>query len=121
MGPLAERGLKQAGVILDSTYSVLNTVPGKNELSNDIDIHEFTILDNGRSLYTTVNLQKWNPLDVGMFDNASKYIGSGGFCEQIMATGEVVFEWHSLDHISPAESYNVAEAYAEQWTWWDYL
>ena len=87
------------------------------------NIHEFTLIDNGRnSMWATWKIEYWNPEEFGMeTTNANKKVENDGFRVQDVATGQVLFEWYSMDHVSPLESYNQAEAYNKTLPFWDFL
>ncbi|KAI9025424.1 ASST-domain-containing protein [Hyaloraphidium curvatum] len=86
-------------VILDEHYDVVKTVkPGNNRLGA---VHEFRILDGKTVLVETplprfVGLQRWGGKP------GQDWIISSGFQELDLETGEVLFEWESLDHVDPA-------------------
>lgn len=88
------------GVIVDEHYRTIATVQGGNGQS--IDLHEFLLTDRGTALVTIYSRAKRDLRAIGGRRDAS--VTQGIVQEIDVATGRVLFEWHSLDHIDPAES-----------------
>ncbi|ERS97609.1 hypothetical protein HMPREF1624_05780 [Sporothrix schenckii ATCC 58251] len=87
--------------LLDDHYSVVRVLrAGGHRVS---DKHEFEIVDE-----TTALLQVYEPVQRNLAayggDDAQTWIVDARFQELDIATGDVVFEWSSLDHVSPDES-----------------
>ncbi|CAK7235484.1 hypothetical protein SBRCBS47491_009308 [Sporothrix bragantina] len=87
--------------LLNQHYDVVRTLrAGGHRVS---DKHEFDIVNE-----TTALLQIYQPVqrDLSAFGgNASQtWIVDARFQELDIATGKIVFEWSSLDHVSPDES-----------------
>jgi hypothetical protein len=96
-------GEGEAGVdyIADSSYHVIATVRAGNGL--DADGHEFTLTPQGTALVT---IYRAVPYDLsGLGGPANGTVFEAVVQEIDVATGRVVFEWHSLDHVLPDESY----------------
>jgi hypothetical protein len=92
------------GIIMDNTYRIVQSVePGGATLSSDM--HEFYVLPGGKSALMTI--YKQTPYDLSAFNiaNGVGYIQEGIFQEVDVETGAVMFEWRSLDHIDPSESF----------------
>ena len=92
------------GIIMDKHYRIVKSVePGSYQASSDM--HEFLVLPNGKSALMTQYLRSVH--DLCKFDicNGLGYINQGAFQEVDVETGKVLFEWRSLDHIYPSESY----------------
>ncbi|OQE21405.1 hypothetical protein PENFLA_c014G00097 [Penicillium flavigenum] len=88
--------------ILDNHYQTVNVV---HAASHKIAlVHEFQVVDGGSAL-----IEVGPPIlkDLSAFggDEEQKWITSAGFQEIDLATGELLFEWYMLDHISPGFSY----------------
>lgn len=90
------------------------------------DVHEFTVLPGGTALMTIFQPR---PYDLTSF-GVSQPIGwviDGVFQEVDIRTGEVLFEWRSLDHVSLNETYNYIGSNADAGLGnttaqgWDYL
>jgi hypothetical protein len=90
------------GVIADSSYRVIATVRGGN--GYPADIHEFRLTPKGTALITAYHAVRWDlrvlhgPRDRALLDSIAMEID--------VATGRVLFEWHSLGHIPLEESYS---------------
>jgi hypothetical protein len=97
---------RSRAIIIDDHFTVSNIHVPQAEVGA-LDIHEFRILEEGRTaLYcvheeTTVDLA-----DIGR--SGEKFpLRSNGFVESNLATGKIVFKWNSLDHISLSESMTI--------------
>ena len=84
-------------VIYDATYHEVKRVHAGNGLA--CDGHEFTITDRDTAL-----LAIYNEVPVA----GSPALVEGVVQETDIATGKVLFEWHSLDHVPLAESFRPA-------------
>lgn len=80
-------------VILDEAYREIQTVRPAGGLAGDL--HEFLITEDDTALLTTAYHK---------VDTDSGPVLEGVVQELDIASGEVKFEWHSLDHISVQES-----------------
>ncbi|KAM0333182.1 hypothetical protein ACHAQA_001842 [Verticillium albo-atrum] len=84
--------------LLGNDYEVAKVVRvGSHKL---VSAHEFRLVDGETALIETpiprtISLKPWG----GREDQ--KWIVSGGFQEINIETGEVLFEWESLDHVDP--------------------
>ncbi|KAJ9665970.1 hypothetical protein H2201_003881 [Coniosporium apollinis] len=95
------------GVIMDSNYRVVKTVESSGSAPPS-DMHEFRLLDGGkRALLTTYQPRRYDLSAFGITGGMG-WITDGVFQEVDVETGELVFEWRSLDHISPTASYTMA-------------
>ncbi|KAL1968482.1 hypothetical protein VTN77DRAFT_1692 [Rasamsonia byssochlamydoides] len=98
-----EGGRRGGGQILNSHYEYENWVPVTNDLGA-FDIHEFNILDGGKTaLVTTYRPEFLDLSDLGR-PMEQGWVMTGGFEELDVATGRVIFEWRSLPHIPLGES-----------------
>jgi hypothetical protein len=99
-------------VIADDSYEPIAHVQAGNGLHGDL--HEFLLTDRGTALLTSYALKHVDLRPVG--GSRAGAIQDAIFQEVDLASGRVLLEWHSLDHIPLAESY---------WpltTWsWDYV
>jgi hypothetical protein len=87
--------------IADSSYHVIATVRAGNGL--DADGHEFVLTPQDTALITSYHAV---PYDLSSLGGPKDGTVIEGVVQEIaVATGRVLFEWHSLDHVSPAESY----------------
>jgi hypothetical protein len=87
--------------ILNTSYEQIATVSAGNGAS--ADLHDILLRSDG-----TAVVESYDPVIMNMSKYGGKSKATVLDCEiqQIdVATGEVLFEWHSLDHLSPSESY----------------
>jgi hypothetical protein len=102
-------------VIMDQRYRQVASVRAGNGLQGDI--HEFLITPDDTALITIYHeipydLRPWGGSEQGMLNE--------GVVQEIdIATGRVLFEWHSADHIEPSESY--VPLPEDAGTAWDYF
>jgi Arylsulfotransferase (ASST) len=88
-----ERDGKGSYAIFDASYRHVATVEPGNDLVGDI--HEFLITPRNTALMTISDFAR----------RGGHRITGGAVQELDIATGRVLFEWHSLDHVAPTESY----------------
>jgi hypothetical protein len=115
---------KQTGIVMNTAFEVLEkvTATDTDDRHTTLDIHDFNIVEDGKnSLWTTNKVEQINMTTLDLPSDANPKIGNGGFREEVIATGDVVFEWDSLDHLSIYESYNAAELTDKSLPFWDYL
>ena len=86
--------------IADSSYAVIATVKAGHGLK--ADMHEFNLTDQGTALITAYRQRSANLSAVG--GKTAGAVWSGVVQEIDVATGEVVFEWNSLDHVPVTET-----------------
>jgi hypothetical protein len=95
-------------VIVNSQYKTVARVKAGNGLQ--ADEHEFTITPKGVALITAYSPVQTNLSAVGGAVNA---IAVEGVIQEVdIKTGLVMWEWHSLGHVEPAESYSKASTIA---------
>ncbi|HUN32827.1 MAG TPA: arylsulfotransferase family protein [Trebonia sp.] len=82
-------------VIADSSYQTIGVVKGGNGLQ--ADLHEFVITPQGTALVTAYRTAQADLSAVG--GKPGGYVLSGVAQEIDIASGTVVFEWDSLDHV----------------------
>lgn len=88
------------GYIADSSYSTIATIKAGNGLM--ADMHELTLTDQGTAL---VDAYRQHTVDLSPLGGKRKgRIVSGVVQEIDIATGDVVFEWDSLDHVPLTET-----------------
>ena len=88
-------------VILDSSYRELARFGAGNGYQGDH--HEFLITPEDTALITIYNRLPRDLVSEG--DPSDGYVLDGIAQELDIETGEVLFEWHSLEHVSLDESY----------------
>ncbi|KAF9636611.1 putative Arylsulfotransferase protein [Lasiodiplodia theobromae] len=89
---------KGVGMVLDSSYDLVKMVKPSGSLSGTADMHEFQLADDGRTALMTI--YQTVPYDLSPFGITGGFgwIVEAVFQEVAVDTGEVVFEWRSLDH-----------------------
>ncbi len=88
--------------ILDRSYDVIATVRAGNGLN--ADSHEFNLTPYGTALITIYNPV---PYDLSPYGGSKNGVVVDGIAQEVdVATGRVVFEWHSLDHVGIDETHS---------------
>ena len=86
--------------IADSSYNQIAEVKCGNGLM--ADMHEFNLTSQGTALVDAYKPQKVDMRSVGGKKNG---VVAAGVAQEIdIATGDVIFEWNSLDHVPITES-----------------
>jgi Arylsulfotransferase (ASST) len=93
-------------VIADSSYRTIRRVQAAHGLRGDL--HEFVITPRDTALLTSYVVKKADLSSVGGPHDGT--IQDAIFQEIDLASGELLLEWHSLEHIPLAESYAPVEA-----------
>jgi Arylsulfotransferase (ASST) len=88
-------------MIMDSSYHVIKVVHAGNGLTGDI--HDFQLTPSGTALMTIFHKVPYDLSSIG--GPKQGYVLEGVVQEVSLQTGRVLFEWHSLDHVAPSESY----------------
>jgi hypothetical protein len=94
-------GATSVNYILDDTYHIIASVRAGNGLN--ADAHEFLLTPQGTALVTIYDVVTADLSSVGGSKNAQVWEGS--IQEIDVATGKVLFEWHSLGKVGFDESY----------------
>jgi hypothetical protein len=90
--------------IFDNTYNVVATVQAGNGFN--ADDHEFQLTPENTALITVYSTV---PADLSSAGGPSNGLVLEGVAQEIdVATGSVLLEWHSLDHVALTESYSAA-------------
>jgi len=93
-------------VVMDASYKTVATVHAGN--GYEADLHEFLLSPQNTAFITIFNPVQWRvPYGRG---TKSASVMDGIVQEVDIKTGLVLFEWHSLDHVEPDESYSTAAA-----------
>lgn len=114
------------GLILDSSYRVVNSVHSGNGRTAS-DLHEFNVIGDGSTAILTIYNQVQADLTNFGITEGMGWIIQGLFQEINIATGEILFEWNCLDHVDPSLSYtamNSTDVAGTGLTYtkaWDYL
>ncbi len=111
-GRITPQGFGQGEEIIDdSTYSQIGHVlAGNGYLA---DLHEFEIRSDGTALLTVLH-----PIECDLSAYGGPAVGAATdsiFQEVDLRTGLVRREWHSLDHVSPSESFSRAAGTSRAW------
>lgn len=69
------------------------------------DMHEFKLVDDGKSALMTVYQQRQFDMSPWNIKTGIGWIMESIFQEVDIETGRVLFEWRSLDHVDPSLSY----------------
>jgi hypothetical protein len=88
-------------VIADSGYRTVRRVQAERGLHGDL--HEFVLTARGTALLTSYVVTEADLSGLGGSRNAS--VQDAIFQEIDLASGELLLEWHSLDHVTFEESY----------------
>ncbi len=88
------------GVIMDGHYKPVATVQAGDHQT--VDLHEFLLTDRGTALVTIYSRARRDLRAIGGARDAQ--VTQGIVQEIDVATGRVLLQWHSLDHVDPAES-----------------
>jgi hypothetical protein len=88
-------------IIADSSYNAIATISGGDALS--ADLHEFVITPQDTALITAVRPRSANLSALGGPAKGTALTGS--VLEIDIATGKVLFEWNSLDHVPVTDTY----------------
>jgi hypothetical protein len=92
--------------IADSSYHVIATVHAGNGF--DADGHEFLLTPQGTALITSYHQVPYDLTPVGGPRDGQAV---DGVVQEIdVANGHVLFEWHSLDHVPLADSYQPVDS-----------
>ncbi|HVV57087.1 MAG TPA: arylsulfotransferase family protein [Gaiellaceae bacterium] len=101
-GSISQIGTGQGvGVIVDDTYKEIARVQAGN--GYQVDVHEFLLTPQGTALVTIYDEVTRDLTSVG--GKASGNVLDSIVQEIDVATGKVLFEWHSLDHVPFSDSY----------------
>jgi len=115
-GSMAELGIgKGRGVIADEAYRPIAFVEAGN--GQTVDLHEVLISRRDTALVTIYSRARRDLRPLGGKQNAQ--VTQGIVQEIDIQTGEVLFEWQSLDHVALDESYQPLPE--EEDASWDYF
>ena len=92
------------GIIMDNTYRIARSVqPGGGMASSDM--HEFMPVNDGKSALMTVYQQRQFDMTPWNIKTGVGWVMESVFQEVDVETSKVLFEWRSLDHVDPSNSY----------------
>jgi hypothetical protein len=90
------------GVIVDSTYKEIARVRAGNGFA--ADVHEFLITPEGTALITVYSPKT---IDLTSIGGPAAHPTLDSILQEVdIATGKVLLEWHSLDHVAIADSWS---------------
>ncbi|PLN86507.1 ASST-domain-containing protein [Aspergillus taichungensis] len=89
--------------IMNSHYEIEQEIM-RLEDNYEFNIHEFNVLDGGKSALACVYRSKELPLDDVGRPGVTSFFMTGGFVEWDLTTKEIVFAWDSADHLAIHES-----------------
>ena len=110
---------------MDSAYRTVAAVQSENGRAPN-DIHEFAVPPGGTAITTVFEPVQYDLSAYGVSQPVG-WVLEGIFQEIDIQTGEVLFEWRSLDYTDLSESYNERGSFSEGGdgltikTAWDYL
>ncbi len=90
------------GVILDTSYKEIARVRAGNGLQ--ADVHELLLTPQGTALITIYDQKT---VDLTSIGGPAAHPTLDSIVQEVdVATGKVLFEWHSLDHVALSDSYS---------------
>ncbi|MDA8296728.1 MAG: arylsulfotransferase family protein [Actinomycetota bacterium] len=92
------------GYLLDHQYQTIATIKAGNGL--EVDLHELTLTPQNTALVTAYRKSATDVSAIGGPKNGSVF--EGVIQEIDIATGKVLFQWNSLDHVPVTDSYTKA-------------
>jgi hypothetical protein len=95
-------------LILDSEYKPVATVQSGGGLEPS-DLHELKIIDEDRMLITVYHPQQYDISYYGI-PAGNGWLMDGIFQEINITSGEVLFQWNSLDHVPLVETYTLPQS-----------
>ncbi|KAH8805158.1 ASST-domain-containing protein [Xylogone sp. PMI_703] len=112
--------MKGAGLILDSHYTVQQKVHDVSA-SSAFNMHEFNIVEDGRTALIITWIPRWNNLDPDLEHGRWAWTVDNGFREVDLQTNKVLFDWHPLDHIDVSASKETARGDSSAQNPWDWI
>ncbi|KAI1832607.1 hypothetical protein DTO006G1_1695 [Penicillium roqueforti] len=109
------------GVILTNDYQVQRKLPLRKDLGS-FDIHEFNILDDGKTALVTVYLSHEVTLEDFGRPTETTWLETGGYAEIDLNTAEVIQSWDSYKRIPLPETVHYNQfSPVEGHPGWDYV
>ncbi|KAB8233076.1 uncharacterized protein BDW43DRAFT_300541 [Aspergillus alliaceus] len=109
------------GVILDNGYNIRKKIPMPNEYGA-FDIHEFNVLDDGRTAMAINYREHEIALDTLDRPGEHTHVLSGGFAQLDLRTEQITYLWDGIDKIALSESVAINKEYpAVGPPGWDYV
>ncbi|KAJ5388295.1 hypothetical protein N7509_010836 [Penicillium cosmopolitanum] len=109
------------GLVMNPNFEIIRKVALRGDLGL-FDIHEFNVLDTGKSaLVTTYTTQEISLEEYNRPDEKTQ-LEVGGFAELDLTTAQVLHEWKSYNQISLAETVHYSPlSRVEEDPGWDYV
>ena len=121
--PGSEPYPKGAGVIADTSFNLLGSVNVTEDIE-EFNLHEFTIVEDGKSALIVTYKNEWRDISPLGLKNLTGWVGDSRIQEIDLITGDIKFEWRTFDHIPLTESYDllhVEQGFAHESFRWDYV
>ncbi|EJT96609.1 hypothetical protein DACRYDRAFT_112558 [Dacryopinax primogenitus] len=90
-------------VVLDQSYNVLTTVSSLNQTANTSDFHEFILTPQNTALVESWRVESADLSPVG--GPQEGFTWDCVFQEIDLSSGELLFEWRSLEHVPVSMTY----------------
>jgi hypothetical protein len=116
--PLVANGHRGAGIVIANT-SYRDIAIGRAGNGYEPDLHAFAITPRGTALFTVYDAIRCNLSAYGGPANGA--VADTLVQEIDLRTGLVRFEWHSLDHVTPADSYQLVGSGGTPSNPWDWF
>ncbi|KNG87975.1 hypothetical protein ANOM_004562 [Aspergillus nomiae NRRL 13137] len=94
------------GVVLDNAYDIQKKVPMPEEYGA-FDIHEFNILDDGKTAMAITYREHEIALDTQDRPGEHTYVLSGGFVQIDLSSEKINYVWDGVDKVALSESVTV--------------
>ncbi|GAB1197068.1 hypothetical protein APSETT444_006350 [Aspergillus pseudonomiae] len=94
------------GVVLDNAYDIQKKVPMPEEYGA-FDIHEFNILDDGKTAMAITYREHEIALDTQDRPGEHTYVLSGGFVQIDLSSEKINYVWDGVDKVALSESVTI--------------
>lgn len=93
------------GIIMDRHYRTVKSVEPSGSYQASSDMHEFRLIEGGKRALMTQFMRSVHDLSAYNLSDGLAYVQEGCFQEVDVESGDVLFQWRSLEHIALDESY----------------
>ncbi|OJJ35087.1 hypothetical protein ASPWEDRAFT_40230 [Aspergillus wentii DTO 134E9] len=97
------------GIIMDNEYRIVRSVQAGGGMAAG-DMHEFLLINDGKTALMTVYQQRQFDMSAWNIKSGVGWLMESIFQEVDVETNEVLFEWRSLDHVDPSDSYTLPDS-----------
>jgi hypothetical protein len=111
--------LKGAGVIMDTHYQIQQKVHMRD--SPIFNMHEFNVIEADHSALAITLIPTWHSVESLHAMSSYAWVANNGFQEIDLRTNEVLFDWHSLDHVDVSASQLPVGGGMDAQDTWDWL